>query len=171
MALVSPGVQVSVIDQSFYAPTQLGSVAYLLVATAQDKVAPGGTTIAPGTLAENAGTIYNITSQRDLVTTFGTPTFKTTASGSAINGDEQNEYGLLAAYSLLGISNTVYVQRANVDLAALTGTTTRPQADPANGALWLDTSVTNWGIYEWNATTQAFALQNPIVVNSSTNLE
>lgn len=171
MALVSPGVQVSVIDQSYYAPTQIGSVAYILVATAQDKVAPGGTSIAPGTLVENVGTIYNITSQRDLVTTFGTPTFKTTASGSAVNGDEQNEYGLLAAYSLLGISNTVYVQRANVDLAALTGTTTRPQADPANGALWLDTSVTNWGIYEWNSTTQAFALQSPIIVNSSTNLE
>ena len=94
MALVSPGVQVSVIDQSYYAPTQVGSVAYILVATEQDKIAPGGTTIAPGTLAENAGTIYNITSQRDLVTPFGTPTFKTTASGAAITASEQNEYGL-----------------------------------------------------------------------------
>lgn len=40
MALVSPGVQVTVIDQSNYAPTAIGSVPYLLVATAQDKVAP-----------------------------------------------------------------------------------------------------------------------------------
>lgn len=171
MALVSPGVQVSVIDQSYYAPTQVGSVAYMLIATAQDKIAPGGTTIAPGTLAENAGTIYNITSQRDLVTTFGTPIFQTTASGTAINGSEQNEYGLLAAYSLLGISNTVYVQRANVDLGALTGSTSRPLAEPGTGALWLDTSTTNWGIYEWDATNQSFGLQTPIVVNSSTDLE
>jgi hypothetical protein len=170
MALVSPGVQVSVIDQSFYAPTQLGSVAYILVATAQDKVAPGGTTIAPGTEVDNVGTIYNITSQRDLVTTFGTPTFKTTASGSPINGDEQNEYGLLAAYSLLGISNQVYIQRANVDVGALTGTTSRPTAEPATGALWLDSANTNWGVYEWNATTQAFSSQNVIVVNSSSDL-
>lgn len=170
MALVSPGVQVSVIDQSYYAPTQLGSVAYILVATAQDKIAPGGTTIAPGTLAENAGTIYNITSQRDLVTTFGTPVFQTTSSGSPVNASEQNEYGLLAAYSLLGISNTVYVQRANVDLNTLTGRTSRPLAEPATGALWLDTSTTNWGIYEWSATTQDFVLKNPIVVNDSTDL-
>src|SRR6056300_933143 len=171
MALVSPGVQVSVIDQSYYAPTQVGSVAYILVATAEDKIAPGGTSIAPGTLAENAGTIYNITSQRDLVTTFGTPVFQTTATGSAVNGSELNEYGLLAAYSLLGISNTVYVQRANVDLGALSGTTSRPLAEPATGALWLDISTTNWGVYEWDAASQQFSLQTPVVVTSSTNLE
>lgn len=171
MALVSPGVQVSVIDQSYYAPTQQGSVAYMLVATAQNKIAPGGTSIAPGTLAENAGTIYNITSQRDLVTTFGTPTFQTTSTGSAVNASELNEYGLLAAYSLLGISNTLYVQRANVDLSALSGTTSRPLDEPATGSLWLDISTTNWGVYEWNAAQQQFTLQAPIIVNSSTSLE
>lgn len=170
MALVSPGVQVTVTDQSYYAPTSVGSVAYILLATEQNKIAPGGTSIAPGTLAENAGSIYNITSQRDLVTTFGTPTFKTTSAGTPINGDERNEYGLLAAYSLLGSSNSIYVQRANVDLGQLGGTTTRPLADPANGALWLDTSATNWGIYEWSATTQTFALVNPVVINSSASL-
>lgn len=171
MALVSPGVQVTVTDQSYYAPSQLGTVAYILLATEQDKVAPGGTGIASGTLAENAGAIYNITSQRDLVTTFGTPTFKTTSSGAPINGDEQNEYGLLAAYSLLGVSNTVYVQRANVDLGQLTGTTTRPLANPSTGSFWLDTTSSVWGIYEWNATTQEFVLQSPVIVNDSTYLE
>ena len=54
MALVSPGVQVTVIDQSNYAPQALGSVAYILLATAENKVAPGGTAIAAGTLPENA---------------------------------------------------------------------------------------------------------------------
>ena len=169
MALVSPGVQVTVIDQSNYAPTAIGSVPYLLVATAQDKVAPGGTAIAVGTLAENAGKVFNITSQRDLVTTFGTPIFKTTAAGAPINADEQNEYGLLAAYSALGVSNTVYVQRANVDLGGLTGTTVRPLDDPATGSFWLDTTLTNWGIYEWNAATQQFA-QQAVTVVSDTDL-
>ena len=78
MALVSPGVQISVTDQSNYAPNTLGSVAYILLATAENKVAPGGTAIAAGTLPENADKVYTITSQRDLVTTFGTPIFKTT---------------------------------------------------------------------------------------------
>lgn len=167
MALVSPGVQVTVIDQSNYAPTAIGSVPYLLVATAQDKVAPGGTTIAVGTLAENAGKIFTITSQRDLVTTFGNPIFKTTAAGAPINADEQNEYGLLAAYSTLGVSNTVYVQRANVDLGGLTGTTIRPLANPATGSWWLDTTITNWGIYEWNAATQQFAQQTVTVISDT----
>ena len=167
MALVSPGVQVTVIDQSNYAPTAIGSVPYLLVATAQDKVAPGGTAIAVGTLAENAEKVFTITSQRDLVTTFGNPIFKTTSAGAPINADEQNEYGLLAAYSALGVSNTVYVQRANVDLGGLTGTTVRPLANPATGSWWLDTTLTNWGIYEWNAATQQFAQQTVTVISDT----
>jgi hypothetical protein len=120
-----------------------------------------------GTLAENAGKIFTITSQRDLVTTFGNPIFKTTSAGAPINADEQNEYGLLAAYSALGVSNTVYVQRANVDLGGLTGTTVRPLDDPATGSWWLDTTLTNWGIYEWNAATQQFTQQTVTVVSDT----
>ena len=142
MALVSPGVQVTVVDQSNYTPATTGSTAYILLATAQDKVAPGGTSYAAGTLAENAGQLYNITSQRDLVTTFGTPLFSTTAAGAPLNGDELNEYGLLAAYSALGVSNNMYVQRADVDLSALTGTTSRPLKNPNNGTFWLDRKST-----------------------------
>jgi hypothetical protein len=168
--LVSPGVSVTVTDESNYAPNQLGSVAYILVASATNKVAPGGTAYAAGTLPENAGKVYNITSQRDLVTTFGTPSFYTTSGGAPINGDERNEYGLLAAYSLLGVSNTVYVQRANVDLAALGGTTSRPLADPASGAFWLDTTMTDWGIYEWSSSIQDFNLKTPIVIMANTDL-
>lgn len=166
MALVSPGVQVTVIDQSNYAPTAIGSVAYILLATAENKVAPGGTAYAAGTLPENAEKIYTITSQRDLVTTFGTPIFKKTASGAPINGDEQNEYGLLAAYSLLGISNQVYVQRANVDLGKLTGSTIRPLANPPTGTYWLDTVNSDWGVYEWNSSTQEFSKKTVIIVNN-----
>lgn len=167
MALVSPGVQVTVIDESNYAPNALGSVAYILVATAQNKTAPGGVGIAAGTLPENAEKIYTITSQRDLVTTFGTPIFKTTASGAPINAGEQNEYGLMAAYSLLGVSNQVYVQRANVDLGGLTGSTSRPLANPANGTYWLDTANTNFGVYEWDSSTQEFTLKTPLVITDT----
>lgn len=171
MALVSPGVQVTVIDQSNYAPSALGSVAFVLVASATNKLAPGGTAYAAGTSPENAGKIYTITSQRDLVTTFGTPTFKTTAGGAPINGDEQNEYGLLAAYSALGVSNTIYVQRANVDLGALSGTTNRPLDDPSNGNLWLDTASSSWGIKEWNFSTQSFNNRIANVITSTSDLE
>jgi hypothetical protein len=170
MALVSPGVQVTVTDQSNYAPTAIGSVAYILLATAQNKVAPGGTAYAAGTLAENAGKVYTITSQRDLVTTFGNPVFKTTAGGAAINGDEQNEYGLMAAYSALGVSNQIYVQRADVDLDALTGTTARPTKNPSNGNLWLDTASSNYGVFEWSTATQDFSQRIPAVISEISNL-
>ena len=43
MALISPGVEVQVIDESQYTPTAAGTVAYVLVATAEDKQTPGGT--------------------------------------------------------------------------------------------------------------------------------
>ncbi len=167
MALVSPGVQVTVVDQSNYTPSSTGSTAYLLVATAQNKVAPGGTAYAAGTLAENAGKVYNITSQRELVTTFGTPLFSTTASGAPLNGDELNEYGLLAAYSALGVSNNMYVQRADVDLSALTGTTTRPLKNPNNGAFWLNATTSSWGIYEWDAVVSAFTNKSVTIINDS----
>ena len=119
MALTSPGVQVTVIDESQYIPSAVNTVPYFLIATAQNKVSGAGVGVAAGTLAANANKTYLITSQRDLAATFGVPFFYTTTTGTPINGYELNEYGLLAAYSSLGISNRAYVQRANVDLTEL----------------------------------------------------
>ena len=38
MALVSPGVEVTVIDESNYIPAATNSVPYFLIATAQNKI-------------------------------------------------------------------------------------------------------------------------------------
>jgi hypothetical protein len=67
MALSSPGVEVKVIDESFYTPSEPGTVPMIFVATAQDKQNGGGTGTAPGTMATNAGKPFLVTSQRDLV--------------------------------------------------------------------------------------------------------
>jgi len=171
MALLSPGVQVSVIDQSNYTPAAASSVPFILVATAQNKVSGAGTGIAPGTLAANANKLYLMTSQRDLLSTFGVPFFYNTTAGTPINGYELNEYGLLAAYSALGVTNIAYVMRADIDLAALTATLVRPSGDPANGTFWLDTTNTRWGFTEWNETTSAFTKKTPLIINTNTNLE
>jgi hypothetical protein len=170
MALVSPGVEVTVIDESNYIPASTNSVPYFLIATAQNKISGTGIGVAAGTLAANAGRVYLITSQRDLAATFGNPFFYKTSAGTPINGYELNEYGLLAAYSALGISNRAYVQRADVDLAELTASLTRPTGAPNDGAWWLDTTATSWGIFQWNQTTGAFTVQTPIVITSTTNL-
>ena len=170
MALVSPGVEVTVIDESNYLPAATNSVPYILLATAQDKISGTGVTVAPGTLATNAGKVFLITSQRDLASTFGSPFFYKTSNGTPINGYELNEYGLLAAHSVLGISNRAYVQRANIDLSALTAALVRPTGSPDNGTYWLDTTVTSWGINQWNQTTGAFTVTTPIVITETTDL-
>jgi len=170
MALVSPGVEVTVIDESNYIPAATNSVPYFLIATAQNKISGTGVGVAAGTLAANADKVYLITSQRDLSATFGVPFFYKTSAGTPINGYELNEYGLLAAYSALGISNRAYVQRANVDLAELTATLVRPTGSPADGTYWFDTAATSWGIFQWNQTTGAFTVQTPIVITNLTQL-
>ena len=171
MALISPGVQVSVIDQSNYTPAAASSVPYILLVTAENKISGAGTGIAPGTLAANADKVYLMTSQRDLLSTFGVPFFYNTTAGTPINGYELNEYGLLAAYSALGVTNTAYVQRANIDLAALTATLNRPVGAPANGSFWFDTTNSVFGINEWNQTTASFTKKTPSVITDTVFLE
>jgi len=170
MALTSPGVEVQVIDQSQYLPAAPGSVPFVLIATAQDKVDPNGVSVAAATTTANANKLFQVTSQRDLVTLYGNPTFYTSSNGTPLQGYELNEYGLLAAYSLLGVTNRCYVLRADIDLASLVGTTGRPVGNPQNGTYWLDTTATTWGIYEFNATTSSFELQNPIVITDDINM-
>jgi hypothetical protein len=171
MTLLSPGVQVSVIDQSNYTPAASGSIPYFLIATAANKVSGAGTGVAPGTLTANANKLYLMTSQRDLLSTYGTPFFYNTTAGTPINGYELNEYGLLAAYSALGVTNQAYVQRVDVDLAALTATLTRPTGSPNNGTFWLDTTNSTWGLNQWNITTGAFTNQVPTVITNTSDLE
>lgn len=162
MALVSPGVEVSIIDESFYVPGLTATVPLVIVATAQDKTSGSGTGVAAGTTASTAGDVYLITSQRELTSTFGNPTFYQSSNGSALNGYELNEYGLMAAYSVLGVTNRCYVVRADVDLAELVGTSTRPTGNPSNNTYWLDTgSDSLWGIFEWNKSTGVFTNKVP----------
>lgn len=170
MALTSPGVEVTIIDQSQYLPAPTNSVPFVVFATAQDKANPNGVGIAQGTTAANAGKLFQVTSQRDLVTLYGNPFFYTTTDGTPIQGYELNEYGLLAAYSALGVSNRLYALRADIDLASLVGQTGRPTGSPDDGAYWLDTTDTDWGLYEFNATTGLFTLQNPLVITDSENV-
>jgi len=171
MALVSPGIEVNIIDQSQYLPSSSNSVPLVILATAQNKANASGTGVATGTLQSNANKLYQVTSQRDLVTLFGNPFFYKTTTGTPIHGYELNEYGLMAAYSLLGTTNSCYVVRADVDLADLVGKVTRPIGEPADGTYWLDTTNTAWGIYEFNATTGKFVNKTPIIVSRDADID
>ena len=176
MALVSPGVQVNVIDESFYTPAEPGTVPMIFVATQENKTNGSGTGVAPGTTAANAGKPYLLTSQRELAETFGDPLFQVDANNNPVHGGELNEYGLQAAYSLLGVSNRVYVTRADIDLGKLNPSAEAPSSAPANGTNWLDTQITSFGLFEWNSapitTTggQSFSVKTPIVITDVTKL-
>ena len=177
MALSSPGVQVSVIDESFYTPAEPGTTPLVIVASAENKSNGGGTGTAPGTIKANAGTVYLMTSQKDLADTFGDPVFKTDANNNPIHAGEQNEYGLQAAYSLLGVSNRAYVVRADIDLEQLTASVDAPTANPAGGTHWLDTQNTTFGIFEWNGAAvtttngQKFTNKIPTIITDSTQVD
>ena len=171
MALVSPGVEVTVIDESQYIPSAVNTVPYFIVATAQNKVSADGLTVAAGTTAANANKTYLITSQRDLAATFGVPFFYNTTTGTPINGYELNEYGLLAAYSALGVTNRAYIQRADIDLTELTASLIRPTGEPNNNTYWINTAATTWGIFEWNQATASFTNRVPLVITDIAEVE
>jgi hypothetical protein len=104
-----------------------------------------------------------------LVDFFGTPVFKKTITGAPLHGDEQNEYGLQAAYSLLGVSNSAFILRADVNLNDLTAQASVPGSEATDGQWWLDTQSTRWGIFQWDASParvggQQFVSVTPIVI-------
>ena len=175
MALTSPGVQVSVIDESFYTPAAAGTIPMIFVASASNKKASSGSGTAIGTLKANAGTPYLITSQRELGETFGDPKFYADATGNMIHGGELNEYGLQTAYSLLGVTNRAYVVRADLDLGKLEASATAPGGEPADGAYWFDTLNTLYGLLEWNGASinttggQTFTTKAPTKVITATS--
>ena len=163
--LSSPGIQVKVIDESFYTPAAPGSTPLIFVASAENKTNASATGIAQGTLKTNAGSVYVITSQRDLANTFGTPSFKSDNSGNPIHGDERNEYGLQAAYSLLGINSRAYVVRADLDMAQLVPTSVIPTGIPEAGSYWVLPTQSKFGINVWSTATSQFTLVSPLIIN------
>ena len=170
MALTSPGVEVSVINESFYVPSDAGTTPLFIVASSQDKTNGAGDGTATGTTTANANTAYLISSQRELTETFGDPKFYTDASGNSLNGYELNEYGLQAAYSFLGVANRAYVLRANVDTAELVGSASAPTAVPTDGTYWFDLASSSYGLFEWSATNQSFTTITPTLITSTSDL-
>ena len=175
MALVSPGVEVQVVDESAYGAPGAGTVPLLLIATRTDKADPTGSEadgIAKYTKKTQAGKPIKVTSQRELTQYYGNPTFTENSSGLIIQGSETSEYGLMAAYSYLGQGNTAYVVRADVDLAQLDSTATEPTAAYATGnGLWLDTDFSKYGIHQWDTTNSSWENKVPAVEVNSTGTQ
>lgn len=165
MALVSPGLEITVTDESQYLPSAVGTIPFVLVATAENKVING--TVAPGTIKSNLGKIYGISSQRELAANFGLPRFRRSSAGTPLHGNELNEYGLMAAYSALGLGNRIWVVRADVDLDDLVGTTVRPIGESPDGTIWFDTGSTEFGLFEYNSDSNTFSKVTPRIIDNT----
>lgn len=165
--LVSPGVEVTVVDESAYGSPGTGTIPLIVVATRNNKSDPTGSEpdgIAKWTKPINAGRPVRVTSQRELTQFFGDPVFDSTTTGVVIQGSETSEYGLLAAYSYLGQGSNAFILRADVDLAQLDSVTDEPVADwSAANTLWIDTDASKYGIHEYNDTTGLWVYQTPSI--------
>lgn len=171
--LVSPGVSISVIDESAYGGAGPGTVPLIFIATASNKTQPSDAGIAEGTLPENAGKLWLITSQRELVQVFGNPKFYVN-QGTPLHGYELNEYGLLAAYQYLGIANRAYIMRGDLDMSQLEPSLYAPRGPALSGTYWLDTSLSSWGAFVSNGNAvpgRAWRLNSPVVIDTQRETE
>lgn len=112
--LVSPGVSVTIIDESFYIPASAPTVPLFFVATRKGKLQPNGITPAAGTMENSV--VRTVTSIGQSVQLYGVPYFWKDSSGNEFHGDARNEYGLFALNQFLGIGSRAFVVRANIDL-------------------------------------------------------
>lgn len=161
MALTSPGVEVTVTDESAYAAATASTVPLIFICTAQDKYVPSSTsTIAEGTLKANANKAYLMTSQSDALQYFGTPIFQED-DGTVLQGDELNEWGLHSLYSTLGVTSQAWAVRADIDLQELSPTQVEPRNAPLGQTVWLDTDSSTWGLRKYSGT--SWVLQEVLV--------
>jgi Phage tail sheath C-terminal domain len=112
--LVSPGVSVSVINESFFIPVSAPTVPLFFVATREQKTGTDNVTPAAGTLESSV--VRTITSLSQSLATYGVPFFRNDTSGNEFHGDARNEYGLFALNQFLAVGNRAFVTRANIDL-------------------------------------------------------
>lgn len=114
MALVSPGVELKVVNESFFIPVTASTVPLIFIATKAGKTQPNGITPAAGTLEHSV--VRTVTSMAQSLQLYGIPSFRNDVAGNEYHGDARNEYGLLALNNFLGVGNRAFVVRANIDL-------------------------------------------------------
>lgn len=113
MTLISPGVEVNVVDESVYVLGRAATVPIIFIATGAEKTQPDGITPALGTYEH--GVLRVVTSTKQALELYGVPKFYTSADGQPHHGDARNEYGLDALLKYLEVGNRAFVIRANVN--------------------------------------------------------
>ena len=142
-SLISPGVSVTIDDQSFFAAGRAGTIPVIFIATADEKTQADGITPALGTYEH--GVFREVTSIRQSIELYGVPNFLESADGQPFHGDARNEYGLDALNKFLEIGNRAYVVRANVNLDdSITGIRTLWQRNVSEATTFLGELFEDW---------------------------
>lgn len=147
--MAAPRSYISVIDDSIYSEQSTSCIPLIVFATAANKTSDSGE-VYSGTAESKV--LRLITGLNDLYTRYGTPIFEIN-NGTVNHASEMNEVGLKAAADLLGVNNTAYVVRADIDLNQLAGTDIEPTSNVKNGTYWLDTLNTVFGVFRANGNT------------------
>lgn len=132
--LVSPGVSVTIVDESFFIPASAPTVPLFFIATGANKKKANGVTIAPGTTEHSV--VRTVTSLAQSVDLYGVPKFRVAPGDEALpvgqrrqlHGDARNEYGLFALNQALAVLNRAFVVRADIDLSDAPMTNLEAQA-------------------------------------------
>lgn len=120
--LVSPGVSVTITDESFYIPASAPTVPLFFVATRDNKLQPDGVSVAAGTTESSV--VRTVTSIAQSTQLYGIPHFRVADGDLALpvgqrrqlHGDSRNEYGLFAVNQALDVLDRAFVVRADIDL-------------------------------------------------------
>lgn len=151
---------ITVSDESAYGAATNAIVPLYVFATQSNKVLDSTTgEIAPGTTIANE--LLVMTSQRDVINTFGVPYFEKN-EGTVQQGSELNEVGLLGLYSAMGSTALAYALRADIDLSQLKPSKDEPRSEPKNGTNWFDPNKITFGAYMNNGKgkTGIYSIQN-----------
>lgn len=137
--------EITVTDETMTTSGISTEIPLYVFATASNKLQEESTEIALGTTPEMSNTLLTLTSTKECLQLFGVPSF-VEENGTVVQGDERNEYGLLALYDGLRVTNTAYAIRANIDLSQLGASSAEPKGKPVTDKLWLDTKNTAIGL-------------------------
>lgn len=151
MALNSPGVEVSLINNTAYPQVDAGTVPLIILATAENKLNAAGTGTAIATAKVNAGKLVLSSTRQELAELYGDASFTVDSMGNPVHASETSEYGLQAAYSYAGVAGSTYTLRADIDLNSLIPAANEPVGSPNDGTFWLNPKDSRFGLYEWKS--------------------
>ena len=143
---------ITITDESAYGAGTGPTIPLYIIATDSNKVLDSTTgAIAPGTTFANE--LLVMTSQKDVINTFGVPNF-TEVNGTVMQGDELNEVGLLGLYNAMGSSSLGYVVRADINMGQLKPSKIAPTSEVKHGTKWIDTFDSSYGVFRSNYTSE-----------------